>query len=75
MKQCFSRGRSRAALSGLRVPHRTKDRQLAVVELVEDLRDLIWSHYGAHLRDEYREQYGRLLPIDTPPDDPEDLSF
>jgi hypothetical protein len=46
-----------------------------VVELLEDLRDLNWSHYGAHLRDECREQYGRPLPIDTPSDDPDDLSF
>ena len=52
----------------------TPEQALAVVELLENLRDLIWSHYGAHLRDEYREQYGRPLPID-PPDDPEDLSF
>jgi hypothetical protein len=53
----------------------TPEQALAVVELLEDLRDLIWSHYGAHLRDEYREQYGGLLPIDTLPDNPENLSF
>jgi hypothetical protein len=36
----------------------TPEQALAVVELLEDLRDLIWSHYGAQLRDEYRELYG-----------------
>jgi hypothetical protein len=53
----------------------TPEQALAVVELLEDLRDLIWSHYGAQLRDEYREHYGCPLKFDTPPDDPEDLSF
>jgi hypothetical protein len=53
----------------------TPEQALAVVELLEDLRDLIWSHYGAHLRDEYREPYGRPLPSDPPSNDPGDLSF
>ena len=33
----------------------TPEQALAVVELLEDLRDLIWSHYGAQLLEEYRE--------------------
>jgi hypothetical protein len=53
----------------------TPEQALAVVELLEDLRNLIWSHYGAQLRDEYREQDGDPLQFDTPPDDPDDLSF
>ena len=31
---------------------------LAVVELLDDLRDRIWAHYSAQLLDQYREQYG-----------------
>src|SRR5947209_10485239 len=27
-------------------------------ELLDDLRDLIWAHYGLQLLDQYREQYG-----------------
>jgi hypothetical protein len=53
----------------------TPEQALAVVELLEDLRNLIWSHYGAQLHDEYREQYGDPLQFDTPPDDPDDPSF
>jgi hypothetical protein len=52
----------------------TPEQALAVVELLEDLRDLIWSHYGAQLQEEYREQYGSLR-LDTSPDDPVDPSF
>jgi hypothetical protein len=53
----------------------TPEQALAVVELLEDLRDLIWSHYGTQLREEYREQYESPLQFDTGPDDPDDLSF
>jgi hypothetical protein len=35
----------------------TPEQALAVVELLEDLRDLIWSHYAAQLLGEYRELY------------------
>jgi len=52
----------------------TPEQALAVVELLEDLRGLIWSHYGAQLHEEYREQYGSLQ-LDTSPDDPDDRSF
>jgi hypothetical protein len=52
----------------------TPEQALAVVELLEDLRDLIWSHYGAQLHEEYREQYGSLQR-DTSPDEPDDRSF
>ena len=52
----------------------TPEQALAVVELLEDLRDLIWSHYGPQLRDEYREQCGCSPQFDAAQDDP-DLSF
>jgi hypothetical protein len=52
----------------------TPEQALAVVELLEDLRDLIWSHYGAQLRDEYREQCGSSPQFDVSQDDPNDLS-
>jgi hypothetical protein len=35
----------------------TPEQALAVIELLEDLRDLIWSHYGEQLHGEYRELY------------------
>ena len=52
----------------------TPEQALAVVELLEDLRELIWSHYGAQLLEEYREQ-STSLHIDTSFDDPDDRSF
>jgi hypothetical protein len=33
----------------------TPEQALAVVELLEDLRDKVWSHYAAQLQVEYRE--------------------
>ncbi len=36
----------------------TPEQAFAVVELLDDLRDLIWAHYGLQLLDQYREQYG-----------------
>lgn len=32
----------------------TPEQALAVVELLDDLRDRIWAHYGAQLLDQYR---------------------
>jgi hypothetical protein len=34
----------------------TPEQALAVVELLDDLRELIWAHYGVQLIDEAREQ-------------------
>ena len=51
----------------------TPEQALAVVELLEDLRDLIWSHYGAQLLEDYREQ-SASLQIDTSFDDPTERS-
>jgi hypothetical protein len=50
----------------------TPEQALAVVELLDDLRELIWAHYGMQLIDEFREQH---LPSSsgqsaTTPDDP-----
>ena len=34
----------------------TPDQALAVVELLDDLRELIWAHYGLQMIDEFRQQ-------------------
>ena len=36
----------------------TPEQAFAVVELLDDLRDLIWAHYDVKLLGQYREQYG-----------------
>jgi len=36
----------------------TPEQAFAVVELLDDLRDRIWAHYGVQLLDQYRDQYG-----------------
>ena len=36
----------------------TPEQAFAVVELLDDLRDRIWAHYGVQLLDQYGEQYG-----------------
>ena len=45
----------------------TPEQALAVVELLDDLRQLIWAHYGMQLIDEVREQRraGSDRPSDT----------
>jgi len=56
----------------------TPEQALAVVELLEDLRDLIWSHYAAQLHGEYRELYREpsdSLEPGASSDDPDDRSF
>jgi hypothetical protein len=59
----------------------TPEQALAVVELLEDLRDKIWSHYAAQLQEEYRELYRErsdslaLGSRRTSSDDPDDRSF
>ena len=43
----------------LKIPaYWTPEQAFAVVELLDDLRDRIWAHYGLQLLDQYREQYG-----------------
>ena len=50
----------------------TPEQALAVVELLDDLRELIWDHYGPQLLDEIRDDR-QPPPSDqsgSPPDDP-----
>ena len=58
----------------------TPEQALAVVDLLEDLRDKVWSHYAAQLQEQYRELYrersdslalgrGPASPDDPDPDD------
>jgi hypothetical protein len=35
----------------------TPEQALAVVELLDDLRELIWAHYGTQVIDEARQQH------------------
>ena len=42
----------------LKIPaYWTPEQAFAVVELLDDLRDLIWAHYSVQLLDQYREQH------------------
>jgi hypothetical protein len=53
----------------LKIPaYWTPEQAFAVVELLDDLRDLIWAHYSVQLLDQYREQY-RHADNDHPDDD------
>jgi hypothetical protein len=50
----------------------TPEQALAVVDLLDDLRELIWDHYGPQLLDEIRDNQ-QPRPSDqsgSPPDDP-----
>ena len=53
----------------------TPEQALAVVELLEDLRDLIWSHYGVQLHEEYRETYRERSDSLEPGASSDDRSF
>jgi hypothetical protein len=57
----------------------TPDQALAVVELLDDLRELIWAHYGTQITDNYPDQY---MPKSSGPESegtsratPKDTSF
>lgn len=50
------------------------EQALAVIELLDDLRECIWQHYEIPLHEIFREQYGDAtatddhpIPIDDPP--------
>jgi hypothetical protein len=43
----------------------TPEQALAVVELLDDLRELIWPHYGMQVIDEVREQHRAGSDTDT----------
>ena len=51
----------------------TPEPALAVVELLDELRELIWNHYGLRLIDEVREQQKPHLtePSDPPTEGPD----
>ena len=53
----------------------TPEQALAVIELLEDLRDLIWSHYGLQLHEEYRREQSHSVQPGASTDDPDDWSF
>lgn len=50
-------------------PNWSPDQALAVIELLDDLRDRIWSHYELALLTKLREERGnhRHVPISDPP--------
>lgn len=35
----------------------TPEQAMAIIELLDDLRDKIWAHYDVQLLDEFREHY------------------
>ncbi len=49
----------------------TPEQALAIVELLDDLRDKIWAHYDVQLLKEFREHYRPASSLD----DIEDPSF
>jgi hypothetical protein len=70
---------SRAAGLPLSIPfaipaHWTPEQALAVVELLDELRERIWAHYGVRLIDEVREQHLSQTP-DQPDVNPPDAGF
>jgi hypothetical protein len=38
-------------------PHWSPEQLMAVIELLDDLRDRIWTHYETVLRDQYRQDH------------------
>jgi hypothetical protein len=51
-------------------PNWSPDQAMAVIELIDDLRDLIWSHYEIVLQQKFREE--RITEYDV---DISDLPF
>ena len=47
---------------------------LAVFDLIDDLRDKIWDHYGRQLQDLIKEQH-QTKPLDQPDPAQPDLPF
>lgn len=46
-------------------PNWSPDQALAVIELLDDLRDRIWSHYDTALLDKLREERVTRTDVDT----------
>jgi hypothetical protein len=58
-------------MHGLRLfidPDWSPAQAMAVIELLDDLRDRLWAHYETRLRDKYREE--RISYDDPPVADP-----
>jgi hypothetical protein len=53
----------------------TPEQALAVVELLDDLRERIWAHYEIPLHDLLREQRRPIQPADVPAADSSDPPF
>lgn len=53
----------------------TPAQALAVVELLDDLREMIWTHYQIPLHDLLRDQYPPIQPADDPAADSNDPPF
>ena len=49
-------------------PNWSPDQAMAVIELIDDLRDLIWSHYEIVLQQKFREE--RVTEYDVDISDP-----
>ena len=49
-------------------PNWSPDQAMAVIELIDDLRDLIWSHYEIVLQQKFREE--RITEYDVDISDP-----
>jgi len=49
-------------------PNWSPDQAMAVIELIDDLRDLIWSHYEVVLQQKFREE--RVTEYDVDISDP-----
>ena len=49
-------------------PHWSADQALAVIELLDDLRDRIWAHYEIALLDRHRAE--RMTDLDVEISDP-----
>jgi hypothetical protein len=58
----------------LEIPdHWTAETALAVFELIDDLRDQIWSRYGLDIQDELRRQLELRDPDTTAATPPQDI--
>ena len=49
-------------------PNWSPDQAMAVIELIDDLRDLIWSHYEMVLQQKFRDE--RVTEYDVDISDP-----
>ena len=49
-------------------PQWSPEQAMAVIELLDDLRDRIWTHYESTLRNQYRDE--RITRNDRPVTDP-----